>query len=345
MTRSADEVVTFVDGATGELVLNRPSAINSLNQSMIDALKAAMSTWENDDKVQQLVLSGAGGRGLCAGGDVIALYHSARGDGAEARRFWFDEYCLIAEIASYPKPFVTIMDGMVMGGGVGVGAHASVRVVSETSQIAMPEVGIGFVPDVGGTYLLSRAPGLIGLHAALTGTAFSGSDAIAIGFADHYVPSAMLGAFERAIPTEGIEAALSAYTVRPPTSHLLEQRSWIDECYAGDTVGEIVDNLCAHRSAEASDAASIIATRSPTALTVTLQAVRRAGNLRSLEEVLRQEYRVSCAALRSQDFVEGIRAQLIDKDRNPRWSPASLEAVSDDNVEQFFATTENIAFG
>ena len=181
----------------------------------------------------------------------------------------------------------------------------------------MPEVGIGFIPDVGGTYLLSRAPGRLGLHAALTGAPFSGADAIAMGFADHYVPHDALGAFRDAVVADGIDAALAAHTVEPPASPLLAQRRWIDECFAGETVPDILAELRGHDAGPANDAANLIASRSPIALAVTLEAVRRAAEMDSLEDVLRQEYRTSCAALRSHDFVEGIRALLIDKDRNP----------------------------
>src|SRR4029077_14970703 len=155
---------------------------------MVDELSTVLAGWEQDATVGVVVLSGAGERGLCAGGDVVAIYHSARADGVVARRFWRDEYLLNAQIGRFPKAYVSLMDGIVMGGGVGVSAHANTRVVTETSKIAMPEVGIGFIPDVGGAFLLSRAPGGLGLHAALTGAPFSGADAIAMGFADHYVP-------------------------------------------------------------------------------------------------------------------------------------------------------------
>ena len=181
MTDGSDEVLTEVDGSVGLITLNRPKAINSLNQQMVDALTAVLTGWVDDDAVRAVVLSGAGERGLCAGGDVVSIYHSARKDGVEARRFWRDEYLLNAQIAGFPKPYVAVMDGIVMGGGVGVSAHANTRVVTDTSKIAMPEVGIGFIPDVGGVYLLARAPGGLGLHAALTGAPFSGADAIAMG--------------------------------------------------------------------------------------------------------------------------------------------------------------------
>ena len=210
------------------------------------------------------LLDGAGERGLCAGGDVVAIYHSAKADGAEARQFWYDEYLLNAQIGRYPKPYVALMDGIVMGGGVGVSAHGSVRVVTDTTKMAMPEVGIGFIPDVGGTYLLSRAPGLLGLHAALTGAPFSGADAIAMGFADHY------RAARRARPPSRARSSPTASTPhwpRTPSSRraspLLAQRHWIDECYAGDTVADIVAALRGHDAGPANDAANLIASRSP----------------------------------------------------------------------------------
>jgi enoyl-CoA hydratase len=207
--------------------------------------------------------------------------------------------------------------------------------------VAMPEVGIGFVPDVGGAYLLSRAPGLLGLHVALTGVPFSGADAIALGLADHYVPHGKLGTFSQAIVAGGVEHALAVHAIEPPPSSLAAQRDWIDECYASDTVAGIVAALRGHSteagSGSAQDAADVIATRSPIALSVTLEAMRRAAKLDTLEDVLTQDYRVSSASLRSPDLVEGIRAQLIDKDRNPSWSPASLTEVSAADVEAYFA--------
>ncbi|MCA2237797.1 enoyl-CoA hydratase/isomerase family protein [Mycobacterium avium] len=341
MTDGSDEVLTQVDGNVGLITLNRPKAINSLNQPMIDALSAVLTDWARDDKVRAVLLSGAGERGLCAGGDVVSIYHSARKDGVEARRFWRDEYQLNAQISEFAKPYVAVMDGIVMGGGVGVSAHANTRVVTDTSKVAMPEVGIGFIPDVGGVYLLSRAPGGLGLHAALTGAPFSGADAIAMGFADHYVPHADVEAFRRAVVADGVESALAKYAVEPPPGELAAQRDWIDECYAGQTVEDIVAALRAHGASPAHDAADLIATRSPIALSVTLAAVRRAADLPTLKDVLVQDYRVSSASLRSHDMVEGIRAQLIDKDRNPQWSPARLADVTAADVEAYFAPVDD----
>ena len=341
MTDESDDIASRVEGGVGFVTLNRPKAINSLNQSMVSGLRAVLTAWEQDDAISAVVLSGAGERGLCAGGDVVAIYHSARADGAEARRFWHDEYLMNGQIGRYPKKYVALMDGIVMGGGVGVGAHANTRVVTETSKMAMPEVGIGFIPDVGGAYLLSRAPGSLGLHAALTGAPFSGADAIALGFADHYVPHDKLDALRQAIAADGVESAIAAHAVEPPASQLAAQRDWIDHCYAGDTVADIVAALRGHAAGPANDAANLIATRSPIALSVTLEAVRRAAKLDTLEDVLAQDYRVSSASLRSHDLVEGIRAQLVDKDRNPKWSPASLAQVSVADVEAYFAPVED----
>ena len=336
-----DEVLTRIDGGVGLITLNRPKAINSLNQTMVDALSAVLSRWETDDAVRAVVLSGAGERGLCAGGDVVAVYHSAREDGVEARRFWRAEYLLNGQIGRFAKPYVSLMDGIVMGGGVGVSAHANIRVVTDTSKVAMPEVGIGFVPDVGGAFLLARAPGALGLYAALTGAPFSGSDAMAMGFADHYVPHGELDAFAKAIVDDGVEAALAAHAVEPPPSELAPQREWIDKCFAGDTVEDIVDALRGHGTAPARDAADLIATRSPIAVSVALAAVRRAAKLDTLEDVLVQDYRVSSASSRSHDLVEGIRAQIIDKDRNPKWSPATLAEITAADVEAYFAPVDD----
>jgi enoyl-CoA hydratase len=338
---ASDEVLTRVDNGVGLITLNRPKAINSLNQYMVEALSAVLTRWEDDDSVHTVVLSGAGERGLCAGGDVVAVYDSARKDGIETRRFWRYEYLLNGQIARFPKPYVALMDGIVMGGGVGVSAHGSVRVVTETSKVAMPEVGIGFVPDVGGTFLLARAPGKLGLYAALTGAPFSGADAIAMGFADHYVPHDELAGFTDAIVADGVESALDRHAIEPPPSELVAQRDWIDECFSGDTVQDIVAALRGHDAAAAKTAADLIASRSPIAVSVALEAVRRAAKMETLDEVLAQDYRVSSASAHSHDLVEGIRAQIIDKDRNPKWSPATLADVTAADVEAYFALVDD----
>lgn len=332
-----EDVLVTVDRGIGLITLNRPKAINSLTHPMVTAISQVLTDWERDDAIRAVVLSGAGERGLCAGGDIVDVYNSARGDQSEASTFWRDEYRLNGYIARYPKPYVSLMDGIVMGGGVGVSAHGSVRVVTDTTKMAMPEVGIGLIPDVGGTFILSRAPGLLGHHAALTGAPFDAGDAIAMGFADHFVPHDNLAEFTDAIVADGIDAALAAYATEPPASRLLAEREWIDECYSGDTVADIVAALRGHDAGPANDAANLIMTRSPVSVSVALEAVRRAAKLDTLEDVLRQEYRTSRGALRSHDVVEGIRAQVIDKDRNPQWSPPSLAAVTKADIEAYFA--------
>jgi enoyl-CoA hydratase len=341
VTGESDEVLTSVDGGVGLVTLNRPKAINSLNQNMVDLLSTVLLRWEDDDAVRAVVLSGAGERGLCAGGDVVAVYHSARKDGVETRRFWRDEYLLDGQIGRFAKPYVSLMDGIVMGGGVGVSAHGSVRVVTDTSKIAMPEVGIGFVPDVGGAYLLARAPGRLGLHAALTGAPFNGADAIALGFADHYVQHSELEAFTRAIVADGVDGALAHFAIEPPPSELAAQREWIDECYSGDSVIDVMAALRGHDAGPANDAANLIGTRSPIAVSVAFEAVRRAAKLETLQDVLIQDYRVSSASARSHDLVEGIRAQIIDKDRNPKWSPATLAEVTVADVAEYFRPVDD----
>jgi enoyl-CoA hydratase len=331
-----EDVLVNVDRGVGLITLNRPKAINSLTHPMVNAMSPVLADWDRSDDIHAVVVDGAGERGFCAGGDLVALYHSACADGSEARQFWYDEYVLNAQIGRFSKPYVALMDGIVMGGGVGVGVHGSVRVVTDTTKMAMPEVGIGLIPDVGGTFILARAPGLLGLHAALTGAPFGAADAIAMGFADHFVHHDTLSEFKQSVIADGIDAALSAHAVEPPPSPLLAQRSWIDECFGGETVADIVAALRGHDAGPANDAANLIATRSPISLCVALEAIRRAAKLQTLEDVLRQEYRTSCACSRSHEFVEGTRAMVIDKDRNPKWSPASLAAVTTADIEAYF---------
>ncbi|MFI1103628.1 enoyl-CoA hydratase/isomerase family protein [Streptomyces melanogenes] len=326
-------------GRAAHLTLNRPRALNALTHAMVRRIDEALTAWEHDPEVETVVLTGAGDRGLCAGGDIRAIHEDARTGGTASAEFWRDEYRLNGRIARWSKPYVAVMDGIVMGGGVGISAHGNVRIVTERSRVAMPETGIGFVPDVGGTYLLSRAPGELGTHLALTGTAVGAADAILCGLADHYVPSSELPELLDELSISPVREALPRHTHQPPPPGVLTaHRDWIDRCYAADTVEEIVDRLLATGIQEAKQTAETILTKSPTSLKVTLRAMRRARELPTLEEVLTQEYRISCAALTSPDLVEGIRAQVIDKDREPRWNPRTLGEVTDGMVERFFGT-------
>ncbi|MFB6890828.1 enoyl-CoA hydratase/isomerase family protein [Kitasatospora sp. NPDC056327] len=336
----ADEVRTSVDGGVGRIVLDRPRALNSLTRDMVVAMQAALEEWAGDDAVRAVLLTGAGERGLCAGGDIRTMHDDARAGGAGTRAFFRDEYRLNALVSRYPKPYVAVMDGITMGGGVGVSAHGSVRIVTERSVVAMPETRIGLVPDVGGTWLLSRAPGELGTHLGLTAASMTAGDALLCGFADHFVPSERLPRLLAELPARltGAPAAevVARYAEEAPAAPLAGQREWIDDCYAAGSVEEIAARLVASGVPAAKQAAEELAERSPTMLKVTLAALRRARAHGSLEESLTQEYRVSCAALAHHDLVEGIRAQVVDKDRDPHWSPSALAGVDEAAVAAFF---------
>jgi enoyl-CoA hydratase len=335
------DVIFDVRDRLGVITLNRPRAINALTHPMVSAIFDILRRWSEDDRIQTVALTGAGDRGLCAGGDIVSIYHDAKdnnaGPDSATGRFWREEYTLNAYIARYPKPYVAIMDGLVMGGGVGVAAHGSHRVVTERSAVGMPETGIGFVPDVGGTYLLSRAPGELGAHLALTTARMNAADAIAAGFADHHVPLDRIPALLDALRTTEPDVAVAKVATPAPQSQLLADRDWIDDCYRADTVTEIVARLHGRDSQAAQRAAADILTKSPVAVSVALRAVRQAKTAASLEEALRSEYRISVAALTDHDLVEGIRAQVIDKDRNPRWRPATLAEITATDLDRYFA--------
>ena len=334
---SEPEVLFDLRGGVGRITLNRPKAINALNHAMVLDIAPQLEKWAVDDEVEMVLLTGAGERGLCAGGDIVSIYHDAKEGGSGSKVFWRDEYILNAAIARFPKPYVAIMDGVVMGGGVGLSAHANTRIVTDRSKIAMPEVGIGFIPDVGGTFLLSRAPGELGTHLGLTTARMGAGDAIAAGLADHYIPSDKLPDFYAALETGTLADALASFTEPAPTSSLDAARSWIDAAYSAATVEEIVDRLRRSEVPDAHKAADDIESKSPVALKVTLKSLRRAADAASLEEVLDDEYRVSSASLDSHDLVEGIRAQVVEKDRNPKWSPPTLADVTSEDVDRYFA--------
>ena len=334
---SDDSVLLRTEGRAAYLTLNRPKAINALTHAMALRMGEALEAWQADPSVDAVVIAGAGERGLCAGGDIRAVREAViSGTPRAAAEFWRDEYILTLAIARYPKPYVAIMDGIVMGGGVGISAHGSVRVVTERSLVAMPETGIGFIPDVGGTYLLARAPGELGTHLALTGTPIGAGDAVLCGLADHFIPAADVAAFAEALAADDVTTALKSFAAPVPAAELAGRRAWIDECYAADTVEEIVARLQQHADPAANATAATILTKSPTALKVTLAAVRRARELPDLQSVLEQEFLVSCSGLTEPDLAEGIRAQVVDKDRNPRWVPAALADVPDSAVARFF---------
>lgn len=346
-----DLVLHEVVGPVGRLTLNRPRAINSLNHDMVIEMLRVLDAWAEDPAVRAVWVEGAGDKGLCAGGDVVSLRGSLlAGDQDSVLAFWDDEYALNARIASYPKPYVGWMDGVVMGGGVGISAHGSHRIVTERSTLAMPETIIGFFPDVGGLWLLSRAPGELGTHLALTGLSVGGADAVLLGLADVLVPSAAKEAV-----LSHLTAAMSDDVSDPlgwqlpsladldpdldgnlPEPSLARDRQWVDECYAGDDPAAIVDRLTRHTHPHAHEAAATIQQRSPHSVVLTLAALRRAESM-SIQEVLGQDRRLGQAFADHPDFVEGVRAQLVDKDRSPRWADPHVGAVDADRVRAAFA--------
>ncbi|GAA1351381.1 enoyl-CoA hydratase/isomerase family protein [Falsarthrobacter nasiphocae] len=331
------EVMFERRGHLGAILLNRPKAINALSEAMVDGIRAQLAAWAEDPDVAQVAVRGAGERGLCAGGDIVALRQAAVDGQPEAARAFFErEYAMDAAIAEYSKPYVAFMDGIVLGGGVGVSAHGSVRVVTERTRLGMPETGIGFVPDIGASKLLSEAPGELGTWMALTGEMISGADAIALGLADWYVPSERLEELARALETEPAVDAVRKFAVEPPEPALLADREWIDSCFSSDDPVEIVARL---RASGHEDTAATIESKSPSSTFVTLALLRRAPGL-TLREALAAELRVGMALFSSGEMVEGIRAQVVDKDRNPSWNPPTLAEVSRERLATLLAGGE-----
>ena len=327
-TTAETPVLARVEGRVGHLTLNRPAAINALDASMVAAVTEALAAWEHDRAVTSVLLDGAGDRGLCAGADVRALRRAVLdGEAERALDFLRAEYRLDARIAEYPKPVLALMDGITMGGGVGLSAHASLRVVTERSRVAMPETRIGFVPDVGGSHLLARAPGLTGVHLGVTAGTAGPGDAVYAGLADHFLPADSLPELTARVLADGDPAAaVHALAVTPPDGTLASHRAWIDECYDAPTALEVVRRLAAHPHPDARETAEVIRSLSPTAVEVALATLTRARGT-SLRAALQQELRSGTGLAARADFTEGIRAQLVDKDRRPRWDPPTLEQV------------------
>jgi len=342
-----EEVRIRREGRAGRITMNRPHALNALTYPMVGQIARALEAWRQDRAVELVILDGAGGRALCAGGDVRGLVESRKDGSGFARAFWREEYTLNAAIARYPKPFVAVMDGIVMGGGIGLSAHASHRLATERSELAMPETGIGLVPDVGGTWLLSRKPQAAalareaGTYLALTGQRFDGAAAIALGFADTLVASARLPSLLAALsaggePRAAIAAAASAPS-EPSPPELATSASAIDRAFAADRLEDILAELEASSGAFARQTAALLAVKSPLSLKLTLAALRRARRAGSLEEALNVEYRLTVRLFEHGEFAEGVRALLLDKDRSPRWNPARLADVTEAMVADFLA--------
>jgi enoyl-CoA hydratase len=345
VTDTLDEVILETVGSLGRVRLNRPKALNSLTLPMVRLIDDALTTFEADPHIATVLITGEGERGLCAGGDIRALYDSGKAGNDLAETFWREEYRLNARISHYPKPYVAVASGITMGGGVGVSAHGSHRLVTETTRFAMPETGIGFFPDVGGTWLLSRGPGDFGTFLGLTGDQIGASDAIHAGLADHFVvtdrlPSLIvaLSNLEPASGADGVTAAIEDFASTASSSKLTPHYGDIDRLFTGDTVEGILAGLERDGSDFALATQRTLLAKSPTSLVVTLALLRLGRDAASLEECLEREMIVGRAILSGVDFYEGVRAAIIDKDRNPQWMPPTLSAVG--NIDHYFGPSD-----
>jgi len=338
------EVIIERAGALGILRLNRSKALNSLTLTMVRLLSAALDEFAADPAIGLVLIEGEGERGLCAGGDIRALYESAKKRDGAAALFLGEEYVLNARIAHFPKPYIAFMDGLVMGGGVGVSAHGSHRIVTEKTRLAMPETGIGFVPDVGGTWLLAHTPGESGTYLGLLGETMGAPDAIYTGIADAMVPAADLPKLREALASLGPQTAHEAVreTIRRFAQTIapgpLEQHQLvIGSAMQSDRVEDIVLALEADGSDFAKATLKTISAKSPTSLKLTLRLLRSARTALNLETCLLNEYRAAVSMVEGHDdFVEGVRAAVIDKDRQPRWLPAGLKDVDEAALDTFF---------
>jgi enoyl-CoA hydratase/carnithine racemase len=326
-----------IEGAAGRITLDRPQSLNALTHGMVREIHRTLDAWRNDRSVTRVVIDGAGERAFCGGGDIRYLYEHGRSDPASCRAFWRDEYRLNAAIARYPKPYIALMNGIVMGGGIGVSAHGSRRIVSDDSLLAMPEVSIGFLPDVGGSLLLARAPGALGPYLGLTASRFGAADAIRAGFADRFVPKRALPDLVAALVAgKPVDAAIASCAADPGPATLAARQAEIDASFGAETLEQVLSRLAALRdnpkaegaaASFASAALSAIARHAPLSVACAFEAIRRARGFATLEQALRLEYRFAWRSLEHGDFYEGIRAAIISRDTPPAWKPATLAEV------------------
>lgn len=316
------DVEIRIEGRAGRITLNRPKALNAVTYQMCLAIEAALDAWAGDDAVDLVMIDAAGERAFSAGGDIQEMYDTGMaGDFAYGRRFWADEYRMNAKMFAFPKPVVTFLQGFTMGGGVGVGCHGSHRIVCESSTIAMPECGIGLVPDVGGTLLLARAPGRLGEYLGVTAARMGPGDAIFAEFADYYVPEAEWAALKTDLLTGDCDAVDRAAKT-PPPSTLAAQRRAIDHLFGGETLRDLLVDL-AHAPDDMADFVAathkMMGRNAPLSMACAIELVHRARTRDDMEQALRNEYRFTARSMEHGDFLEGIRAAIIDKDRKPLW--------------------------
>ncbi len=346
-----DEIILDRIGSAAIIRLNRPKALNSLNLAMVRVMKDAMERFAGDPEISCVILKGEGDRGLCAGGDIRVIHEAGKSKDPEVTRFWREEFPVNYMISRYEKPYVALMDGIVMGGGVGIASHGKHRIVTERTRLAMPETGIGYVPDVGATWLLPRAPGEIGTWMGLTGEIIGAADAIYANMADVNVPSDRLGALTEALgelkggaSDEQVRAVIDRFAVLPGDGQFAAHREVIDRTFGFDTVEEIVAALAKEEGEFAAKTLEIISKRSPTSLKLALKMLRLGRQSSSLVECLEREFTAGSEILRNHDFYEGVRAAIIDKDRNPQWRPARLEEVRDADLAPYLAVKHPVLF-
>ncbi len=331
-------------GAAGIVTLNRPKALNAVTYGMVLALRAQLADWVDDPAVTRVVITAAGERAFSAGGDIRHLYDLGKaGQYDEALQFWRDEYPLNVAIKNYRKPYVALIDGIVMGGGVGISVHGSHRVAGDRFSFAMPEVGIGFFPDVGATWFLPRMPGELGTYCALTGERFGVADGCSAGIATHRIPSARFPALLDGLTgTVSVDAVLAAFAEPAGEGPIGLRQALIDRLFAGATVEGILAALDNEASIGGPDAewctktAATMQTKSPLSLKLALRQVRQGANC-DFETCMRTESRIVSRVIKDHDFYEGVRAVIVDKDNKPRWNPASLAQVSEAEVARHFA--------
>jgi len=333
------DVLTTVDGHAGRIRLNRPKALHALNHAMCDAMLAALEQWRDDAGVHAILIDHAEGRGFCAGGDIRMIADSSAGDGAAARAFFATEYRLNHRLFTYAKPTIAFMDGVTMGGGVGISQPCRFRVATENSRFAMPETAIGLFPDVGGGWYLSRLPGRIGQYLALTGARLDGTEMLALGLATHLLPANALEAVKQAIAADpqAAESILSDHATPPGDAPILAQREAIDQLFASDDFEEILAALEVDGSDWASTQLATLRQRSPLSCKVSLKLLLDGATMPTFEDEMRQEYAVVTRIVQRPDIVEGVRAVIIDKDHAPKWDPATPQAVSDHMIDRIFA--------
>jgi enoyl-CoA hydratase len=335
-------------GVAGVVTLNRPQALNAVNYGMVRALAAKLAEWQDDGAVTRVVLTARGGRAFSAGGDLRGLYDLGRaGRYDEALSFFREEYVLNAQIKHYRKPYVSLIDGIVMGGGAGISVHGSHRVAGDKFVFAMPEVGIGFFPDIGATWFLTRMPGELGAYCALTGERFNTADALAAGIATHRVATARFAELTEALcGNVAVDAILGAFAEPAGEAPVAALRPAIDGLFTGDRIEDILAALDRTAAAAVPDAgfaratAATIRTKSPLSLKITLRQMRL-GKSRDFDQCIRTEFRIVSRVVRGHDLYEGIRAVIVDKDQAPRWQPATLEAIDPREVERHFEPVEN----